>query len=276
MERKPEALALPLAMSRAGEEIWVLKVPKFLASHLQGGHLVNETLGTVKPTAAASSSTAASSGTPSFTLTLEGSKIPEGMPREYELNFSATPPATYVFSHGLEDGAAAASQVGAAAAVKDLQHEGRVVAKGEIRPSAINDDYKSLVRERFLRADEKSAQMAIIADDSQVDRQALDHNKVKRDERLAKQKRGEKRELASNKRARSAPLSKQELREKVLQLFATQEYWGKPQLQAAIGSSEGLGACLTELCVKILKRGPNYGDYELKPELSGKAGASRT
>ena len=77
--------------------------------------------------------------------------------------------------------------------------------------------------------------------------------------------------LASSKRQRHVSLSRTELREKVLDLFGQKAYWAKIDLEYAIGTKDGLKVCLDEVCVKVTKRGENYGDYELKPELSGRA-----
>lgn len=98
-----------LAMRSASEKVWVMKVPRFLMDHL-GSSTPGAGCGTVTAdgevgAGAASSSGAGAAGVPpgaasTYTLTLPSEGLPEGLPREYELRFTAAPPATYVFSRG--------------------------------------------------------------------------------------------------------------------------------------------------------------------------------
>lgn len=208
------------------------------------------------------------------------STLPEGIPRDYEVNFGLAPPATYIFSHTAPEqlsAAAAATAVANGGAAAAARHEGRVVSKGEIRPKGLDEDYRSLVRERYEKADMKTRQVGIVEDEELLKKPSLNHFGTQQAEKKAKEMRGEKLALAASKRARHVPLSKKELRDKVLELFGQQAYWGKPQLVAAMAigpKQEGLKACLDEVCVKITQRGPHYNDYQLKPELSGRASAT--
>jgi hypothetical protein len=140
-----------LAASRADESLWVVKVPRFLMEHLQSCAGTGSSLGDVTREAAPESTSAAASsssrGAPPaapYKLTLSEAGLPEGLPREYDFRFSAPPPATYVFSRGgaPSDGPCHAPR-----------HEGRVTARGELRPREISGAYKRLLKERGDAAD---------------------------------------------------------------------------------------------------------------------------
>jgi hypothetical protein len=268
-----------LAMGDANEQLWVLKVPKFLNNYFSVQHAAGRPLGTIAPSSSSAGASSSSSASTAYTLTLDGATLPEGIPCDYEVNFGLAPPATYIFSHSAAEppkrsssstapAASASACTGGAAAGARL--EGRVVAKGEIRPKGLDEDYHSLVRERFEKAQEKK-QIDIVGDDEVLKKPALNHHGTQREEKRAKEERGEQRALASSKRQRHVSLSRTELREKVLDLFGQKAYWAKIDLEYAIGTKDGLKVCLDEVCVKVTKRGENYGDYELKPELSGRA-----
>jgi len=262
------AKPVPLSRAATGEQLWVMKVPKFLTKLFDEKSTAGRSLGTVQPGAAASSSQATS-----YTLTLDSGALLEGIPREYEMNFSAPPPATYLLSHEEEQHALPGSSKSSAVVTTSSQLVGRVIGKGELRPLGLGDDYRGLVRERLELADKKARAVGLIDDDEVLKKPALSHKDTQRDEKRAKEKRGLQRELASTKRAKNASFTKKELKERVLELFGQQEYWGKPQLIAQIGSSEGVAKMLEELCVKIKQKGPHYSDFQLKPELSGRVAA---
>jgi len=271
---------VPLSMTRANDQVWVLKVPKFLSRYLSDERLGGKALGTVvkQEVGGSSSSSSAASARPTYELRLDAASLPEGMPRDYQVSFSTPPPATYVLSHPATAEQAVTQQQGAGKGLAtSAQHEGRVIAKGEIRPSGgvDDDDYRSLMRERFEKADTKARQVGIVEDDSQLKRTALSHKDTQRDERRALKKRGEQRELQASKRPKHVTLSKKELRDRVVELFGQKAYWQKPELVKELGNAEGLKSCLDELCIKITQRGPHYGDFELKPELSGRAASSK-
>ena len=268
-----------LAMGDANEQLWVLKVPKFLNNYFRVQHAAGRPLGTIAPSSSSAGTSSSSSASTAYTLTLDGATLPEGVPRDYEVNFGLAPPATYIFSHSAaaeppqrsSSSTAPAASASTGGAVAGARLEGRVVAKGEIRPRGGDEDYHNLVRERFAKAQE-TRQIEPVEYDEVFKKPALNHHGTQREEKRAKEERGEQRALASSKRQRhTVSLSRTELREKVLDLFGQKAYWAKIDLEDAIGTKDGLKVCLDEVCVKVTKRGLNYGDYELKPELSGRA-----
>ena len=268
-----------LAMGDANEQLWVLKVPKFLNNYFRVQHAAGRPLGTIAPSSSSAGTSSSSSASTAYTLTLDGATLPEGVPRDYEVNFGLAPPATYIFSHSAaaeppqrsSSSTAPAASASTGGAVSGARLEGRVVAKGEIRPKGGDEDYHNLVRERFAKAQE-TRQIEPVEYDEVFKKPALNHHGTQREEKRAKEERGEQRALASSKRQRhTVSLSRTELREKVLDLFGQKAYWAKIDLEDAIGTKDGLKVCLDEVCVKVTKRGLNYGDYELKPELSGRA-----
>ena len=151
-----------LAMGDANEQLWVLKVPKFLNNYFRVQHAAGRPLGTIAPSSSSAGTSSSSSASTAYTLTLDGATLPEGVPRDYEVNFGLAPPATYIFSHSAaaeppqrsSSSTAPAASASTGGAVSGARLEGRVVAKGEIRPKGGDEDYHNLVRERFAKAQE--------------------------------------------------------------------------------------------------------------------------
>lgn len=276
--RKPPAseVSAELPMTNADEKLWVMKVPKFLMDHLQKCNAtahVDQGLGTVTQDGGAAGSKAhAAGGATSFTLTLPESGLADGMPREYEFRFQEPPPATYVFSRKADG--------------TPEQHEGRVSARGEIRPKELTAAYRRLLKERgdAAQASAKGRQVAIVRPDEEDELKqqarggALSRQEERKDEKEGRAKKQEKRVQNANKRARPT-LSKEELKEALNDLFAKKPHWSRADMAIALGvpiKGDVLSAVLEERCDKITTRNdPKYGDYELKPAFrSGLPGTS--
>jgi len=199
-----------------------------------------------------------------YTLTLPDELTPEGMPNEFEMHFSASAgPPTYILSR---DGSGAGTPA----------HEGRVEAKGDLRPKMLTGDYRALLKERAERADQPLRTMGIIADDSELKRKKLGHRQVLDDERAAKVQKVERRERNTAKKARMEVLSAREMKERLKALFSRQTYWSRIDLLREVGNDKVLKDCLEDMCVKETKKGPHYNDYSLRPSLrTGLPAASR-
>ena len=241
-----------LAMNNATNTIWVMKVPRFLMQHMaSANNSQRRALGTVSVVEDGASSLRPTDR--SYMVRVDD--VADGLPREYEMRFLAPPPATYVISRP-EDSDQAVPK-----------HEGRVEAKGEIRPKELGKEYRGLLKERgdAVSALKERRSMGTISDDRDIRRPALDHRRVEQDERADRSKRQQRREQSSNKRARLA-LSGRELKEKVMELFGRQSYWSRRDLVNEVGNGQALGKCLGDLCIKVTKKGTHYGDFQLKPE----------
>lgn len=254
-----ECTSTSLVTSRASEKLLVVKVPRFLMEHLQRANSSSggaaRSLGTVTENAASSSTSAmAPPGvTRSYTLTLPDDLTPEGMPSEFEMHCNAAGPPMYVLSRSDGGGNPA--------------HEGRVEAKGELRPKRLTADYRALLKERAQRADQPLRTMGIIADDSELKRKKLGHRQILDDERAARVQKVERRERNTAKKARMEVLSAREMKERLKALFSRQTYWSRVDLMREVGNEKVLKECLEELCVKETKKGPHYNDYSLRPSL---------
>ena len=108
--------------------------------------------------------------------------------------------------------------------------------------------------------------MGIIDDDRHLKFDRLNHRQVQKDELADRNKRRQNRQHASQKRRRVV-LSGRELKDKVMELFGKQAYWPRNDLLAEVGNADGLSACLNDICVKVTKKGPHCGDFQLKPAL---------
>ena len=239
-------------MTRARSGVWIMKLPRFLMEHIASGHAAGSPLGQVQ-----------ASGENKYSLTLNDA--PPGLPREYEMSFTASPPATYVISQ--PDDSTGSSRDGP-------QHEGRAEAKGEIKPRD-SSEYRTLLKERTDKAG-KRREVAITEDDTGINRALkgeLGHRQHLEEEKAQKNKRQQRLQVASSKRARVS-LSSREVKEMVMQLFSEQRYWSRGALVQRTGNPDALGKVLDEICDKVTKKGPQYNDYELKHHLAGMAKAS--
>ena len=271
-------------MGKADEKLWVMKVPKFLMEHLQKFSAAtpgDESLGTVTRDDAdggrgGSSGAPAAGSTTSYTLTLPETGLADGMPREYEFRFQAPPPATYIFSRKADG--------------TPKNHEGRVSARGEIRPKELSAEYRRLLKDRgdAAQASAKGRQVAIVKPDEEEDLKrkasggvALNRQEERKDEKDGRTKKQEQR--AQNAKKRALPqLSKAELKEELKTLFVRKSHWSRRDLAGELGvagapvKGDTLSAVLDELCDKITRRNDaKYGDYELKPAFrSGLPGTS--
>lgn len=262
-----ETRSTPLLMNRAGEKVWVMKVPRFLMQHMTNPDNAGVSLGTARMSesatsaapafgAAAGSGGSGSGSATSFTIALNGAVVPEGFPREYEMHFSAPPPATYVMSRP-EDAESTA--------VPNMV--GRVVAKGEIRPTKLTAEYRSLLKDRGDQASllKERRSMGIVSDDREIRKQRLDHSAMVRQEREDRKNRLEKRDTSTKKRQRVA-LSGKELKERVMELFGKQSFWSRRDLITEVGNQQELTRVLDNICVKVTTRGAHYGDFQLKEQ----------
>ena len=261
-----ESVAAGLGMTHAGEDnLWVVKVPRFLMDHLQARAGSGQSLGNVTeeplPSGAAAPPGAPSSSS-SFKLTLSEEGRPETMPREYEFRFSAPPPATYVVSRsdGPKDNM-----------VSGAKHEGRVGARCELRPHEMSSEYRQLLKERGDRADVPRRAMGIVVDDKALKRERLNHMVVRAQERAGREKKAAARERNSQLKRSRPQLSTRELKDALKACFARQSHWSRRDLVSELGNADALGSCLEALCVKITKKGNHYGDYALKDSLRAAA-----
>ena len=241
-----------LALNNATNTVWVMKVPRFVMQHMANANNSQHPLGTV----CVIEDGAMSSLRPtdrSYMVKLDS--VADSLPREYEMRFSASPPASYVISRSKDANQAVP------------KHEGRVEAKGEIRPRELGKEYRGLLKERgdAVSALKERRSMGTITDDRDIRRPGLDHRRVEQEERADRYKRQQRREQSSKKRVRLA-LSGGELKDKVMDLFGRQNYWSRPDLIHEVGNGQALGKCLDDLCMKVTKKGPHYGDFQLKPE----------
>lgn len=108
--------------------------------------------------------------------------------------------------------------------------------------------------------------MMAIEDDKALKRERLNHRQVQQDERQGRIKRVAQREQTAAKKARPQ-LSARELKERLKELLTQRTYWSRRELVAELGNAGSMGALLEELCDKVTKKGPRYGDYSLKQAL---------
>jgi hypothetical protein len=240
----------PVGMARAGEKLWVAKVPKFLSDHLTEvqKRAPGAALGKV------SEKNAGGAGGASFALELSGD-LEDGMPREYDLRFGAPPAAMHVLSH---------------AADGRTTLEGRVERKGALT-APLTPGYRRLLAERSAAAERSrtESQLATIGETERVGLQkdALGHVAQRAAEKVSGTSRAAKRE-ARAKQTVAARMSHAELKLALKECFAQQDFWLRRELEARLGNKDKLGACLEELCVKVNNhRSTHHGDWQLKPEL---------
>lgn len=253
-----------LNMERAGEDqLWVMKVPRFLAEHLSDAASAGRSLGVVqeqpRPAGGAGPSRDGRGGR-NFKLTLSDAAAPaDEIPREYDMTFTEPPAAMYVLSLPSLDGKKAG----------EPQHEGRIAAKGEVRPGELSAEYKAVLRKRG-EAHAVEEKIGVLTEDQarELKRARLDHMGHANAAAAGKASKLAKRDAASVKRAKAAPMSRLELREAVKAAFETKAYWARRDLESVVGNAKELSACLEELCVKVTKKGVRYGDYRLKPEFT--------
>ena len=229
----------------------------------------------VAPTqsAPASYGAAAAASSSSFSLALpaDGS-TPEGLPREYEFRFSAAPPAMYVASRGDD------ANAGPCAAPR---HEGRASARCELKPKEMTDEYRAMVKARADRDNAKTRSMGIIGDDSKAHEQSqgkmeLNKNKRQKEENDAKRARVENRAVATKVKEKGKVLSSSNLKEAILELFATKRCWERAELSRALGRPDAkkLKECLDKMCDQVKEKGPNYNDYRLNSTYFHASGSS--
>jgi hypothetical protein len=255
---EPETRVASLRMNTSTDKVWLMKVPQFFMDHLQVAAAAGETkLGTVTPMESkvgAGGSSSSSTSTPagassSYRLTL--STMPEGKPREFDMRFSAAPPATYLLSHETE---------GSTPPV----HHGRFDARGEIRPTSLSAEYRGILETRRAAAAPQRT-MATIEDDKLLKQEKLGHTRVQREERLDKDRKIARREHNAAKKDK-VQLTSSQIKERLKELFVKVSHWTRRDMVAEIGNERELSAVLEELCDKITKRGPLYGEYVLKAE----------
>lgn len=262
----PEEYEKALSMKGASDQVWILKVPKFLMKHLQEQGAGGRDVGTVqlKDEVKGSNSSRPSgppSVGPSYTLKLSEAGLSEGIPREYDVRFQSPPPATYLISRGKGEADAAPA------------HEGRVERRGEMRPTELNGAYRSLLKGRVADADQPKRQVQVY-DDAKP---KLNHRQTQRDEKALLHKRQAQREEKDARKRAKPDLSFSELKSKLLELFVQRDHWSRRDLEQALGNRDTLGKVLDEICDRNTKKGPRYNDWELKPAfrtgLPGSSGA---
>ena len=259
-----------LSLRAAGEKLWIVKVPRFLMENLEAASVADSraSLGTVRQDEESLAGTSSSGAGKSFTLTLPDSMDPK-LPREYELRFGAPPPATYILSRGADGGQATALPA----------HEGRVEARGDLKPKGMDEKYRQLIKDRREVFEAPKRQLEALPDDKDIKRTALNTMKMREAEKGARDAKIERRMNNAHKRTKPQ-LSHGQMKEKLKELFATQTHWRRTDLAGLLGhNNQGvLGACLDELCDKVTQKGAHYGDHKLKAYMSSgltsKPGAS--
>lgn len=132
----------PLKTERAGEKLWLMKVPSFLMEQLADAQAASEQIGSIRPDDHARG---ADHPSKAYTLQLaESSRLPREMPREFSVSMSEAPAGSYVFSEPKD-------------VAKDgsWRLEGQIDRKGEARPKSLSSEYKSLIAKRVETANLK-------------------------------------------------------------------------------------------------------------------------
>lgn len=254
-------------MANARDKLWLVKVPAFVAEHLQNADANVEVGVLTRDDGASSGGRGGSSGEGgSFTLKLADKygKLPPELPRE--LNLTLGPPAgpMHLLSEPKEAGKA--KEAGKSNAPWRL--EGKIERKGEVSAKALTSEYKALVASRVERASIKREIQEMPPEELEKNPH-LGRMTVPKEEREQQQLFKVQKKLKNEK---PAPLSNDEIRDAIFLEFATKKSLSKHELMQTsrlIGQKQSIvNAVLATVCDHI-KVGPLKGDFQLKAEFGG-------
>lgn len=236
-------------MSGAGSQVWLMKVPNFLLEHWASKDDKPTDLGVV-------SEVDGDDGKKKLSLHLsEDAGYPAEWPRDFDMSLNAPPVPMYVFSRERDAQGAGKGPV---------RLDGAIDRKGELKPP-LSQAYRSMVRNRKAKAEERPQALALQEDDVEAIRRkkrgTLQVRPDKRDREGDAAKREEKRV-----KAEVAVLTPGELRQKVFECFSQQQFWNKRDLDQAVGQKAPDVKKVLDLIAERVSVGKHKGEYQLKPE----------
>lgn len=238
------ASASALNMQLCDSKLWLMKVPNFLLEHWMTREDGRPTeVGVVKETVGPD-------GKKSMTLQLseQGDYLAE-WPREYHFGLDVPLTSMHVFSSDAKG---------------QLQLNGRVEKRGEVKPQGLSKQYRAIMKHRVERDQVRHGVQTY--QESSHDSGMVQLTVRDKEKHFKKEQRVQARQETRADRQKRAK-SEEEVRDEVFERFQAQRFWHKRELEAVL-DQQGLPA-VKKVLDKVAERvaiGPHKGEYQLRSE----------
>ncbi|KND05055.1 transcription factor IIF subunit TFG2 [Spizellomyces punctatus DAOM BR117] len=246
-----------LGLDNADTQVWLVKVPKFLAEKWASVEMEDQELGSIDVPAFNSSSRNFNNGTSNkASVHLPAQPWADDIPKNYTLTFTnLKPQSEYIFTEDTSTGRA-----------KELV--GKVIHEGTIAP-VIDDDYRQLMQRRAQMVSDKKRNIKMI--DVKGDR---GHTWITPVNDVIKEKGFGLMARKKPQQDKKERVERTELVNMIFEAFQKYPHWTfKGLVERTQQPQAWLKEVLNDLAL-LHKRGPYVGTYELKPEFKGRGGST--